>query len=230
MQIVSGPIGRQRVHYEAPPRKRLNAEMKALLGWFNRPPRELDGLLRAGLAHAWFEVIHPYEDGNGRVGRALLDKALAQDEKRASRLYSMSARLSAVRDEYYEALATFSTGPLDVTPWLHWFLSQVETAAQSSEQIVNRVLNKARFWLQRAEVPLNERQKKALNVLLDAGPGGFEGGMTNRKYASLTRTSPATAQRDLADLANKNCLLQIGAGRSARYELPSEGALREGAR
>jgi Fic family protein len=221
MQIVSGPIGRERVHYEAPPRDRLEAEMKRLLDWFNDPPEALDGLLRAGLAHAWFEVIHPYEDGNGRVGRALLDRALAQDENRAARLYSMSARFESVRDDYYDALGAFSTGGLDATPWLQWFLAQVALAAKTSEHTVTRVISKAQFWMRQADVALNERQKKALNVLLDAGPQGFTGGMTNKKYASLTKTSPATAHRDLAELVEKGCLVLSGAGRSVRYELPA---------
>jgi Fic family protein len=221
MQIVSGPIGRERVHFEAPPHTRLAKEMKTLLAWFNDTPGDVDGLLRAGLTHAWFEVIHPYEDGNGRVGRALLDRALAQDENRAARLYSMSARFEAVRDEYYDALGRFSTGTLDTTPWLQWFLVQVKAAAESAEHTVRRVVGKARYWVRQAPVTLNERQKKALNVLLDAGPEGFVGGMTNKKYASLTHTSPATAQRDLADLVEKGCLVAAGAGRSVRYELPA---------
>jgi Fic family protein len=220
MQIVSGPIGRERVHFEAPPRDRLEREMKTLLQWFNKPPKGLDGLLRAGLAHAWFEVVHPYEDGNGRVGRALLDRALAQDENRSTRLYSMSARFESGRDEYYDALGAFSTGTMDATPWLQWFLAQVEAAAKTSEHTVNKVISKAQFWARHAQVTLNERQKKALNVLLDAGPQGFVGGMTNKKYASLTRTSPATAQRDLAELVEKGCLVLTGAGRSVRYEFP----------
>ena len=219
MQIVSGPIGRERVRYEAPPRGSLNAEMKRFLSWFNSPPAGLDGLLRAGLAHAWFELVHPFEDGNGRVGRALLDRALAQDEGRAARLYSMSARIAAVRDEYYDALGELSRGDLDATDWLRWFLRQVEAAARSSEDTVQRVLFKARYWIQHAQKPLNERQRKALNVLLDAGPEGFVGGMTNRKYASLTHTSPATAQRDLAQLVELGSLVLVGAGRGARYEL-----------
>jgi Fic family protein len=220
MQIVSGPIGREKVHYVAPPRNRLDKEMKTFLAWFNSAPKGLDGLLRAGLAHAWFEVVHPYEDGNGRVGRALLDRALAQDENRSTRLYSMSARFESGRDAYYDALGAFSTGTMDVTPWLQWFLMQVEAAAKSSEDTVNRVVSKAQYWVRHAEVILNERQKKALNVLLDAGPQGFVGGMTNKKYASLTKTSAPTAQRDLAELVEKGCLVLAGAGRSVRYELP----------
>src|SRR4029453_18369387 len=116
MRIVSGPVGRERVHYEAPPRARLAGEVRAFLQWFNSPPPDLDGLVRAGLAHAWFEIVHPFEDGNGGVGRALLDMALAQDEQRSTRLYSLSARFMAVRDEYYAALERTSSGPLDITP------------------------------------------------------------------------------------------------------------------
>lgn len=220
MRIVSGPIGREKVHYEAPPRRRLEREMKSFLGWFDDPQPHLDGLLRAGIAHVWFEIIHPFEDGNGRVGRALLDMALAQDENRSARLYSLSARFSERRDEYYEALERTSSGQLDVTSWLRWFLEQFEAAAQSSEETVKRVLDKTRFWVRHAGTELNERQRKALNRMLEAGPRGFVGGMTNKKYASLTKTSPATAQRDLSDLVAKGCLVLKGAGRSARYELP----------
>jgi Fic family protein len=221
MQIVSGPIGRERVHYEAPPRARLEREMRAFLKWFNDPPAGLDGLLRAGLAHAWFEVLHPYEDGNGRVGRALLDMALATDERRVVRLYSMSARFMDQRDAYYAALERTSSGSLDVTPWFLWFLEQVEAAIRSSESLVAAIVQKARFWMRHAQDKFNERQLKALNRMLDAGPGGFVGGMTNKKYASLTKGSPATAHRDLADLVKAGCLSLVGTGRGARYEIKS---------
>ena len=219
MQIVSGPIGREKVHYEAPPHNRLAREMDRFLAWFNASPVDLDGLLRAGLAHAWFELIHPFEDGNGRVGRALLDRALAQDEQRSVRLYSMSARIMTVRDDYYQALAELSRGDLDVTEWLMWFLAQVTVAARASEQTIQHVLQKARFWMRHAQQSLNDRQRKALNAMLDAGPSGYVGGMTNRKYANLTKSSPPTAQRDLAELVALGCLVPAGAGRSARYEL-----------
>ena len=219
MRIVSGPIGRQRVHYEAPPRLRLEQELKRFLGWFNKPPADVDGLLRAGLAHAWFELIHPFEDGKGRVGRALLDRALAQDENRSSRLYSLSARFMAVRNDYYDALQALSRGDLNATEWLKWFLEQVVAACGESAGTVERVLQKARFWMRHAQSGLNERQSKVLNALLDAGPGGFVGGMTNKKYAHLTRVSPATAQRDLAELAERGILRTEGAGRSVRYVL-----------
>jgi Fic family protein len=220
MRIVSGPIEREHVHYVAPPRERLDDEMHQFLTWFNQRS-DLDGLVRAGLAHAWFELIHPFEDGNGRIGRALLDRALAQDERRASRLYSLSARLMTVRDEYYQALEHLSRGNLDVTTWLVWFLGQFTTALGKSDQTIAHVLRKARFWAQHAQSPLNNRQRKALNSMLDAGADGFIGGMTNRKYANMTKTSTATAQRDLADLVQLGCLEATGAGRSARYVLRS---------
>jgi Fic family protein len=220
MHIVSGPIERERVHYVAPPRDRLDQEMRRFLAWYNAPPQGLDGLLRAGIAHVWFELIHPFEDGNGRVGRALLDRTLAQDEGRAIRLYSVSAPLMAVRDEYYEALERVSRGSLDLTGWLAWFLLQFESAARGSEHLVGQVMRKARFWIQHSQDPLNERQRKALNLMLDAGPDGFVGAMTNRKYSHLTKTSPATAQRDLAQLVALGCLSIDGAGRSAHYRLP----------
>ncbi len=219
MRIVSGPVGRERVHYEAPPHERLAAEVRAFVKWFNEPPAGLDGLIRAGVAHAWFEIVHPFEDGNGRVGRALLDMALAQDEQRSTRLYSMSARFMDVREEYYATLEQTSSGALDITPWLAWFLAQLEAAIRSSESIVAAVLTRTRFWMQHSRTGVNERQLKALNRMLDTLPQEFVGGMTNKKYAHLTGASPATAQRDLADLVSKGYLALRGAGRSARYEL-----------
>jgi Fic family protein len=219
MRIVSGPIGWQKIHYEAPPRRALERQLKTFVDWFNRPPADLDGLMRAGIAHAWFELIHPFEDGNGRVGRALLDRALAQDENRSQRLYSLSTRFMAVRNEYYDALAALSRGDLDATGWLSWFLQQVAAACGESSVTVERVLQKTRFWMRYAQADLNERQRKALNALLDAGPEGFKGELSNKKYAHLTHTSPATAQRDLADLVERGILSVEGAGRSVRYAL-----------
>jgi Fic family protein len=223
MQIVSGPIGRERVHYEAPPRERLIREMRIFLEWFNDPPPGLDTLLRAGLAHAWFEILHPFEDGNGRIGRALLDMALAQDERRSVRLYSMSAQFMDERDAYYEALEQTSAGGLDITPWLLWFLEQVDAAIRSSQSLVTTILQKARFWMQHAQSELNGRQVKALGRMLDAEPIGFAGGMTNKKYASLTKASAATAQRDLAGLVQKQCVVPVGSGRGAHYILKLPG-------
>jgi len=219
MQIVSGPIGRERVRYEAPPRSRLGTDMRVFLNWFNHAPVGLDGLIRAGIAHVWFEVLHPFEDGNGRVGRALLDMAMAQDERRSMRMYSLSARFMEERDAYYAALGQTSTGDLDITPWLVWFLAQVESAMRASESLVGALVLKAQFWVAHAQSDLNERQRKALNRMLDAEPGGCEGGMTNGKYASLTQASAATAQRDLSGLVEAGCLIPVGNGRGARYEL-----------
>jgi Fic family protein len=219
MQIVSGPIEKQRVHYEAPSRSRLESELRQFLEWFNAPPADVDGLLRAGVAHAWFELIHPFDDGNGRVGRALLDRALAQDEDRSVRLYSMSARFMAVCNEYYDAFQALSHGTLDATDLLRWFLDQIVAACADSAHTLERVLAKARFWMRHGQSRLNVRQQKALNALLDAGPRGFGGGMTNKKYAHLNRVSPATAQRDLAELTARGVLRTQGGGRSVRYEL-----------
>jgi Fic family protein len=194
-------------------------QVRQFVDWFNGPSRELDGLVRAGIAHLWFEVLHPYEDGNGRVGRALLDMALAQDEERAMRLYSVSAQLNRVRDEYYAALEQASRGSLDVTSWLDFFIRQVEAAAKASEDTIAKALDKARFWMAHSADPMNERQRKAVNRMLDLGRGGFEGGMTNAKYQRLTGASAATAQRDLAELVKLGVLQSVGAGRGARYEI-----------
>jgi Fic family protein len=219
MRIVSGPHQHERVHYEAPPRERLEKEMKLFLDWYGGESSKLDGLLRAGLSHLWFEVLHPYEDGNGRVGRALLEMALARDEQRSMRAYSISAQLNRERDEYYAALEQASRSKLDATAWLAFFAAQVEAAAKASEQEIGKVLDKARFWMAHGAKTMNERQRKGVNVLLDKGRGGFEGGMTNAKYVNLTRSSPATAQRDLAELVAAGIFTLAGAGRSARYDI-----------
>jgi Fic family protein len=167
MRIVSGPQQRERVHYVAPPRERLQQEMEKFLAWFNGESRRLDGLVRAGLSHLWFEVLHPYEDGNGRVGRALLEFALAEDEQRSMRAYSISAQLYRVRDAYYAALEQASKGDLDTTAWLQFFAAQIEAAAKASEHEIGKVLDKARFWMAHGAKTMNERQRKALNLLLD---------------------------------------------------------------
>lgn len=219
MRIVSGPHQRERVHYEALPREGLEREAQVFVDWFNGRSLGLDGLVRAGLAHLWFEVLHIYEDGNGRVGRALVDKALAQDEKRSMRLYSLSAQLYLVREEYYAALERASRGDLDATEWLFFFAQQVEAAAIASELAIGKVLDKAKFWVAHGAQPINDRQRKVVNVLLDQGRGGFEGGMTNAKYVSIAKTSPATAQRDLAELVRAGMLQLVGAGRSVRYDI-----------
>jgi Fic family protein len=211
------------VHLMAVPRERLESELDRFIAWFNQDEGRgsLDGLVRAGLTHLWFVTIHPFDDGNGRIARALTDLALAK-ERAGDPLARMSTRILQVRPEYYAALENaqaFRNG-LEATPWLIWFLRQVAEACAQSERIVRRTLAKGAFWVHHREDPINERQRKVLNRLLDAGPGGFQGGMTTRKYASLTRCSLITASRDLSDLAMLGCLTAFGGGRSTAYEIP----------
>lgn len=224
MQIVSGPIGREKVHFEAPPSRRLAGELKAFLDWFESTRDSgVDGLLRAGTAHLWFETIHPFEDGNGRVGRAIIDLALAQDAKLDQRLYSVSRRLAEHRSEYYAELNAASRGSLDITRWLKWFVDQFEQACRASEAVIDLSLAKARFWLQHGQAALSDRQRKAVNRMLDAGPGGFEGGMSTDKYRNLVRVSRATAYRDLEELVRYGLLIRTGVGRGTRYFAAMEG-------
>lgn len=224
MQVVSGPMGKEKVHYKAPPAHRLEAEINGFLAWWNHPDRGplggLDGLVRAGLAHFWFVTIHPFEDGNGRIARAITDMALAQDEKKEFRLYSMSAQINAEREEYYNVLERTQKDDGDITGWLTWFLECFLRAIGRSGLEVEKALGKLRFWQQWAAVGFSERQMKVLNALLDAGPGGFEGGLTNRKYKGMTHVSPETAKRDIADLVARGVLApNPGGGRSASYDL-----------
>jgi Fic family protein len=224
MQIVSGPIGHEKVHFEAPPSKRAPRELSRFLDWFQSSRDDSgDGLLRAGTAHLWFETLHPFEDGNGRVGRAIIDLALAQDAHLARRLYSVSRRLAEHRNDYYAELAAASRGGLDITRWLTWFVKQFEEACRASEAVIDLSLAKARFWLEHGQAPLNERQRKAVNRILDAGPGGFEGGMSTSKYGHLARVSRATAYRDLEELVRYGLVTQAGVGRGTRYFAGMEG-------
>ena len=222
MQIVSGRIGGEQVHFEAPPSSRVPAEMDALLEWFNAGT-EPDSLVQAALAHLWFETIHPFEDGNGRVGRVIVDLVLARDGVEASRLMRISQRLLEQRDDYYAELERAQHGPLDVTPWLVWFIAQVRFACEQASAAIDESLQKARFWHAHRERELSPRQRKMLNVLLDAGPGGFEGGMSTKKYESLTGASRATSSRDLTELEDSGILLRAGNGRSTRYYLAIPG-------
>ena len=218
MQVVSGRVGRERVHFAAPPREGLEAALDSFLAWFNHPEAQLDGLIRAGIAHLWFVTLHPYEDGNGRLARAITDMALSQDEHQPMRLFSLSAQILRERDSYYTTLEHTQRGDMDVTDWLVWFLTQVAAAASAAEQTVANTLDKARFWLRHQATSINARQRKVLNRLLDAGVTGFEGGITTRKYMSLTKTSRATAYRELAELVETGCLVSTGkAGRSSGY-------------
>lgn len=220
MQVVSGPIGREKVHYQAPPADRLKDEMKRFFRWWHKSRNEMDGILRAGVAHLWFVAVHPFDDGNGRIARTLTDMALAQDENLATRCYSLSSQIMAERDAYYKILERTNKQDGDITEWLRWFLTSMSRAVLNSNRLLSSVMQKARFWKRHAQTDLNNRQRKALNRLLDAGPGGFEGGLSNRKYVGMTHVSRATAQRELADLVKKGILRQNPAGgRSASYGL-----------
>ncbi len=220
MQVVSGRIDRPRVHFEAPPRERLETELGDFLDWFNTPPHGLDPLLRAGIAHLWLITLHPFDDGNGRVSRAVTDCALARAERQSVRLYSLSAAIMARRVEYYEQLESAQKSDVDITEWLIWFLSVLEDALREALDRVARVLAKAGFWQRHACTVLNERQIKVLNRLLDGAGEEFADGINAGKYRSLARVSKATATRDLSDLLAKGCLRALpGGGRSTRYTL-----------
>lgn len=221
MQVVSGPVGKEKVHFEAPPGETVNAEMRKFLRWWEESRKNTDGILRAGLAHFYFVIIHPFEDGNGRIARALTDMALAQDEKLNIRYYSLSSQIMEERKGYYHILekCSKSDNP-DVTKWLIWFLECFERAIRRSDKIIGRVLAKADFWQEHAQDQLNDRQKKALNRMLDAGPGGFEGGLTTRKYVGMNKVSRATAFREISDMIEKKILRQLpGKGRSVHYDI-----------
>jgi Fic family protein len=220
MQVVSGPIAREKVHYEAPPSTMVASEMKLFLNWWRTERKSLDGLLRAGIAHFYFVSIHPFEDGNGRIARALTDMALAQDENLRQRYYSLSTRIMAEREAYYEILEKSQRGSLDITKWLQWFLYCFMHAIEDSEVSIVKVMQKSLFWQKHAQVIFNKNQLKVINRLLDAGAGGFRGGLTTRKYVGMTKVSRATAYRDITDLVQKKVLKSSRAkGRSVSYEL-----------
>jgi Fic family protein len=217
MQVVSGPMGRERVHYQAPAAGRLDKEMRVFLAWLNGKETP-DPILKAGIAHLWFVTIHPFDDGNGRIARAIADMALARSEHSAQRFYSMSAQIRAERKAYYEILENTQKGDLDITPWLAWFLDCLRRAIGGAETILANVLAKADFWKAHAAEPLNERQRKILNRVLD----GFEGKLTSSKWAALGKCSQDTASRDIDDLVNRKILVrQPGGGRSTSYALVS---------
>jgi len=220
MRVVSGPIGREKVHFEAPPGNQIAYEIKKFITWGMKQSKETDGLLRAGIAHFYFVTIHPFEDGNGRIARALTDMALAQDENLPQRYYSLSGRIMSDRKAYYEILEQSQKGSLDITPWLLWFLKCYLHAVEDSEITITKVLQKSVFWQKHAQTGLNKHQQKVINRLLDAGRFGFEGGLSTKKYVSMIRTSRATAYRDIIDLVNKKILTRRKAGgRSVSYDL-----------
>jgi Fic family protein len=219
MQVISGPIGKETIHFEAPPFERVPGEMAAFLAWWADSHNAVEGLLRAAVAHFYFVTIHPFEDGNGRLARALTDMALAQDDGQAMRYYSLSAQIMVERDAYYDILEHCQKGDGDLTEWLLWFLGCFRRAIDRAECLLGTVLDKAAFWRHHTRAILSERQKKVVNRLLDAGKGGFEGGLTNRKYAAMTGVSRATAFRELEALREMGVIRQEGSGRSVRYDL-----------
>ncbi|MBE0548616.1 MAG: Fic family protein [Rubrivivax sp.] len=215
MQVVSGPMGRQRVHFEAPPAARLESETQRFLAWANSASNE-PPLLKAGLAHLWFVTLHPFDDGNGRIARAVGDLFLARADRSPQRFYSLSAQIQRERKAYYDILERTQRQSLDVTEWLAWFLGTLNRAVDQAQHTLDAVLAKTRFWQQWATAPLNERQVKLVNRLLD----GFEGRLTSSKWAAIAKCSPDTALRDITDLLARGVLRKSAAGgRSTSYEL-----------
>lgn len=215
MQVISGPMGRERVHYRAPPAARIGAEMDAFLEWFNQPPTT-DLVLHAALAHFWFLTIHPFEDGNGRIARAIADLALTRSEGSSQRFYSMSAQIQAERSAYYDVLQRAQTGALEITAWITWFLACLHRAIVAARGHLAGILFKSDFWAHHANTPLHPRQTKVLNLLLD----GLVDTLTSSKWAKLTKCSQDTAGRDIAGLLELGILRKGPAGgRSTRYEL-----------
>jgi Fic family protein len=215
MQVVSGPYGKEKVHYEAPTFDRLDGEMAAFLDWFEGGG-QIDPVLKAAVAHLWFVTIHPFDDGNGRIARAIADMALARSEGSPQRFYSMSAQIRAERKAYYDILESTQKGSLDITGWLRWFLACLDHAFDGAEIVLENVIRKARFWETHADKKLNDRQRAMLNRLLE----GFEGKLTSSKWAVITKTSQDTASRDINDLVARDILRRDEAGgRSTSYSL-----------
>jgi Fic family protein len=215
MQVVSGPIGSEHIHYEAPKANRLDREMRAFLDWFNGQER-IDPVLQAGIAHLWFVTIHPFDDGNGRIARAIADMQLARSEKSGQRFYSMSAQIRQERQDYYGMLEATQKGDIEITAWLSWFLDCLGRAFDGAETILANVFRKAHFWERHRADAFNERQRDIVSRLLD----GFEGKLTSSKYAKIEKCSPDTALRDITQLLERGVLVKDeGGGRSTSYSL-----------
>jgi Fic family protein len=214
MQVVSGAMGKEKVHYEAPKADQVESEMNTFLNWFNNIS-EIDPVLKAAIAHFWFVTIHPFDDGNGRIARAITDMQLARSDGSSQRFYSMSNQILTERKKYYEILEKTQRGTSDITNWLIWFLSCLENALINSGEVLDSVLSKAKFWEKHSQTPLNDRQRLMLNKLLD----GFEGKLTSSKWAKIVKTSQYTAIRDIQDLVSKEILRkEAQGGRSTNYE------------
>ena len=217
MQVVSGPVGRERVHFEAPDAARLEEEMRRFLEWFNDDVTT-EPVLKAALTHLWFVTIHPFDDGNGRIARAMADMSLARSEESSQRFYSMSAQIREERGEYYRILEQTQGGTLDITPWIEWFLGCLTRAVGGAQIALSGVIAKARYWEKLRDVPLNDRQRLVIDRLLE----GFEGKLTTSKWASLTKSSQDTALRDIQQLLERGVLVRNAAGgRSTSYSLAS---------
>lgn len=215
MRVVSGPLGREKVHFEAPEATRVPDEMKVFLDWFNDAPRT-DPVIKAALAHFWFVTIHPFEDGNGRIARAIADMALARSDGAAERFYSMSAQIEAERRDYYDVLEKSQKGDMDVTDWLSWFIECLGHSLDRAEETLSAVLFKSRLWQRIGNTSVNDRQRTVMNRLLD----GFEGPLTTSKYAKLAKCSGDTALRDIQELLERDVLLRNPAkGRSTSYRI-----------
>ena len=212
MQVVSGALGKEKVHFQAPPATEVEAEIKQFIHWFNNE-NSLDSVIKAAIAHLWFATIHPFEDGNGRITRALTDMLLTRSDGASQRFYSMSAQIRIDRKQYYETLETSQKGTLDITTWLTWFLTCLYDALKASDLVLSRTLFKHQFWNIHAKTALNERQIKLLNRLLD----GFDGKLTSSKWAKIAKCSSDTALRDIQDLIHKNILKKEGTGKKTSY-------------
>lgn len=227
MQVVSGPLGREKVHFEAPPATELDSEIDRFLSWFNTNTT-LDPLLKAGIAHLWFVTIHPFEDGNGRIARAVTEMALARGEDTQQRAYSMSSQIRKERNEYYALLESTQKSSLDLTSWLEWFLGCLSRAVDDAQSRLDVALGKARFWDRFGKEALNERQIKVLQRVMRED---WQGNLTSSKWAKIADCSQDTAGRDIKDLIGRGALTKnIGGGRSTNYSINLASALAQGER
>lgn len=214
MQVVSGAVGHEKIHYQAPPARILKQEMDRLIDYINNETH-IDLVIKAGIVHLWFVIIHPFEDGNGRIARALTDMLLARSEQSPNRFYSMSSQIKQVRQSYYEALQITRHNSIDITPWLKWFLENMLLSIEKSEKLLKDVMKKIEFWNLHKDVSFNERQVKVLNKLLN----NFDGNLTTKKWAKICNCSHDSAMRDILDLINKNILVKQGEARATHYLL-----------
>lgn len=218
MQVVSGVLGKEKVHYQAPPANKIENEMQIFFDWFNLE-QNIDPVLKAAIAHLWFVMLHPFENGNGRISRALSDMLLARSDEQSYRFYSMSTQIRKERNSYYDILEKTQKGSLDITNWLEWFLNSLLHSIESSEKLLEKVIYKHEFWLRNSKVSINDRQRKILNMLMD----DFEGVLNTTKWAKIGKCSQDTALRDIQDLIEKGILTksELG-GRSTNYELKTK--------